>query len=78
MQKNYSENDLLNYIYKETSHEESSAIAAAIDSNELLKAQYLELLQGIDLLNKTYLRPSEVSLANILNKAKDGLQQNVD
>lgn len=78
MQKNYSENDLLNYIYKETSREESSAIAAAIDGNELLKAQYLELLQGIDLLNKTYLRPSEVSLANILNKAKDGLQQNVD
>jgi hypothetical protein len=54
------------------------AIENAIAQNESLKSMYLELLEGIDLLNKTYFRPSEITLDNILKKAKDGLQQNVD
>lgn len=78
MQKNYSEDDLLNYIYKETSPSESLEIENAISHNESLNSMYLELLEGIDLLNKTYFRPSEITLDNILKKAKDGLQQNVD
>jgi len=78
MQKNYSEDDLLNYIYKETSPYENMEIENAIAQNETLKSMYLELLEGIDLLNKTYFRPSEITLENILKKAKDGLQQNVD
>lgn len=78
MQKNYSEDDLLNYIYKETSPNENVEIENAIAQNVSLKSMYLELLEGIDLLNKTYFRPSEITLENILKKAKDGLQQNVD
>jgi hypothetical protein len=78
MQKLYTEDDLLNYIYKETSPHESMAIENAMNETASLKSQYLELLEGIDLLNKTYFRPSEITLDNILRKAKDGLQQNVD
>lgn len=78
MIKIYTEDDLLNYIYKETNLQESLSIENAINENELLKSTYLELLEGIDLLNKTYFRPSEITLENILQKAKEGLQQNVD
>jgi hypothetical protein len=78
MIKIYTEDDLLNYIYKETNPQESLSIENAINENESLKLIYLELLEGIDLLNKTYFRPSEITLKNILQKAKEGLQQKVD
>jgi len=78
MKKIYTEDDLLNYIYKETPQQESLLIENAINQDDSLKTVYLALLEGIDLLNKTYFRPSEISLDNILKKAKEGLQQNVD
>ena len=78
MIKIYTEDDLLNYIYKETNPQESLSIENAINEDDSLRTVYLELLEGIDLLNKTYFRPSEITLENILQKAKEGLQQNVD
>ncbi|MCF8429568.1 MAG: hypothetical protein K9G64_05500 [Bacteroidia bacterium] len=78
MIKIYTEDDLLNYIYKETNPQESLSIENAINEDDSLRTIYLELLEGIDLLNKTYFRPSEITLENILKKAKEGLQQNVD
>jgi hypothetical protein len=78
MIKIYTEDDLLNYIYKETNPQESLSIENAINEDDALRTIYLELLEGIDLLNKTYFRPSEINLENILQKAKEGLQQNVD
>jgi len=78
MIKIYTEDDLLNYIYKETNPQESLSIQNAINEDDSLRTIYLELLEGIDLLNKTYFRPSEITLENILQKAKEGLQQNVD
>ena len=78
MIKIYTEDDLLNYIYKETNPQESLSIENAINEDDSLRTIYLELLEGIDLLNKTYFRPSEITLENILQKAKEGLQQNVD
>ncbi|MES2656966.1 MAG: hypothetical protein V4620_15320 [Bacteroidota bacterium] len=78
MQNNYSEDDLLEYIFKETSLEKTAAIELAISQSTTLQSQYFELLDSIDLLNKTYIRPSEDSVEAILQKAKDALQQNVD
>jgi hypothetical protein len=78
MIKIYTEDDLLNYIYKETNPQDSLSIENAINEDDALRIIYLELLEGIDLLNKTYFRPSEITLENILLKAKEGLQQNVD
>lgn len=78
MQNNYSEDDLLEYIFKETTLEKTAAIELAISQSSTLQSQYLELLDSIDLLNKTYIRPSEDSVEAILQKAKDALQQNVD
>jgi len=78
MIKIYTEDDLLNYIYKETNPQDSLSIENAINEDDALRTIYLELLEGIDLLNKTYFRPSEITLENILQKAKEGLQQNVD
>lgn len=78
MEKQYTEDDLLNYIYKETTAEQNEAIEQAISNNDELRAAYLELLDGIDLINKTYSRPSEASLDNIIKLAKNKLQQNVD
>ena len=78
MIKIYTEDDLLNYIYKETNPQDSLSIENAINEDDSLRTIYLELLEGIDLLNKTYFRPSEITLENILKKAKEGLQQNVD
>ncbi|MES2382507.1 MAG: hypothetical protein V4538_15780 [Bacteroidota bacterium] len=78
MQNNYSEDDLLEYIFKETTLEKTAAIELAISQSTTLQSQYFELLDSIDLLNKTYIRPSEDSVEAILQKAKDALQQNVD
>lgn len=78
MQHNYSEDDLLEYIFKETNLEKTAAIELAISQNPALQTQYFELLDSIELLNKTYIRPSEDSVEAILQKAKDALQQNVD
>lgn len=78
MQNNYSEDDLLEYIFKETTLEKTAAIELAISQSSTLQSQYFELLDSIDLLNKTYIRPSEDSVEAILQKAKDALQQNVD
>ncbi len=78
MIKIYTEDDLLNYIYKETNPQDSLSIENAINEDDSLRTIYLELLVGIDLLNKTYFRPSEITLENILQKAKEGLKQNVD
>ena len=78
MKKNYSEDDLLNYIYKESSPNESKLIENAILESDELKSLYLELIECINLLNKTSLRPSEMALENILNIAREGIQQKVD
>jgi hypothetical protein len=78
MKKIYSEDDLLNYIYKEISPQDSLLIEKEINENESLKLIYMELLEGIDLLNKTYFRPSEITLDNIIKKAKEGLKQNAE
>lgn len=78
MQNNYSEDDLLEYIFKESTLEKTAAIELAITQSPALQSQYFELLDNIELLNKTYIRPSEDSVEAILQKAKDALQQNVD
>jgi hypothetical protein len=78
MKKNYNEDDLLNYIYKELNPDENKLIEEEINQNPALKSLYLELLDGIELLNKTYLRPSEEVLSSIMEKAKENLKQNID
>ncbi|MEY4875423.1 MAG: hypothetical protein RL708_572 [Bacteroidota bacterium] len=46
MLKNYTSNDLVRYIYSETSETENSEIRNQLNNNDAYKNEYLELLKG--------------------------------
>ncbi|MEN9521898.1 MAG: hypothetical protein RL065_275 [Bacteroidota bacterium] len=46
MPKNYTSNDLVRYIYSETSETENFEIRNQLDNNDAYKNEYLELLKG--------------------------------
>ena len=58
--------ELIQYIYKETSSEQNSIISQAIDSNPILKEEYLELLNTIEEMNQLSYSPSQTVIENIL------------
>lgn len=77
MQNMYTEDDLLHYIYGECSDQDAKLIAAAIIQNQDLRQQYLELMEGVNVMNQDYQRPSESAIYNILQFAKEANKQQV-
>ncbi len=69
MQKTITQEDLLRYIYKETSKEESKIIEESINKDRALKLFYLETMDTIKHLDKINLSPSPTSLSIILDEA---------
>lgn len=66
MQQTYTSNDLLRYLYKETSASETLAIREAILEDSGLHAEYDELRAGYQMLPKVKFRPSPAAIQNIL------------
>lgn len=66
MEQKFTKNDLIRYIYKETSVAETLAINEALNSNDKLYMKYRELLQGYQQLPKAKFNPSASSIQNIL------------
>ncbi len=63
----YTENDLIQFIYKETSMEESQRIAEAIQRDAELQEKFLELRDSSRKLPKVSFAPSKDSIRNILD-----------
>ena len=66
MEQKITKNDLIRYIYKETSISETLAINEALRSRVELHVKYQELLQAYQQLPKAKFSPSASAIQNIL------------
>lgn len=66
MNKDFTLNKLIRFIYKETSALEHLEIEHAIDEDEVLKQSYLDLLNGYKRFPKVKFFPSKTTMNNIL------------
>jgi len=69
MQK-FTPNDLIRFIYKETSASETLAIMDALVEDQELAAAYEDLTKGFSQLPKVTFAPKTDSISNILNYSK--------
>ncbi|MEY2828486.1 MAG: hypothetical protein RIQ33_344 [Bacteroidota bacterium] len=67
MPKNYTSNDLVRYIYSETSETENFEIRNQLDNNDTYKNEYLELLKGFARMPKASCNASTSVQNFILN-----------
>lgn len=65
----YTTEDLLLYIYRETTEEQTKAISEAIEADWELKEQFYILQNSIDILDKMIESPRAESVNAILNYA---------
>ncbi len=66
MVHSFTKNDLVRYIYKETSIAETLAIDEALDQDCVLKDAYQELLSGYRQLPKAGFNAAPTTIQNIL------------
>lgn len=71
MIKTVTQDNLVRFIYGETSAEEASLIQEALSSNFELKELYEQLLECKAELDKVRLQPSQKVIDNILNYSKN-------
>ena len=67
MKQTFTQNDLLRYIYKETSMTETYEIRRALAEDALLRNEYDSLLEGYKMLPKVKFQPSRTAIQNILD-----------
>ena len=66
MKHNYTQNDLIRFLYKETNASETIAIGEALCEDPQLAAEYEALLKGYQTLPKAKFSPSPAAIQNIL------------
>lgn len=66
MKQNFTQNDLIRFIYKETSASETIAIGEALTENNELYDQYETLMEGYLELPKVQFSPSQSAIQNVL------------
>lgn len=70
MTKTFTQDDLISYIYRETTTEESIQIRTALTFDESLSECCHELSKTVELLRRVPLKPSESCLDKILSYSK--------
>lgn len=78
MIKTFTQNDLVRYIYKETTPEESSEIEIAILFDEQLAVAYADLFSVVNGLEDALKAPSEKTVDAILSYSKSYHLHSVD
>ncbi|MEQ8414776.1 MAG: hypothetical protein RIF36_27120 [Imperialibacter sp.] len=71
MTKTFTENDLIRYVYGETSEIENNEIESALLCDSEVQEQFAQLLEITQQLSGVNYFPSENSVKNILDKAKE-------
>lgn len=71
--QNFTQEDLLQYLYNESSPEKSSLLKAALDTDWSLREQYEVISSAITGLEKLTLSPRQIAVENILNYAEKSL-----
>jgi len=70
MTKQFTQNDLIRYIYQEMKEGEKEFFVQALHSDSLLMQEYIEMLSTIEQMEQIQLQPSE----NIVNAIKEMAQ----
>mgnify|MGYP000921632593 CR=1 FL=1 len=70
MTKTFTQNDLIRFIYQETTEEEAREINRVLTFDRELQLLYRELMLTKTDLDKARLEPSASTVANILNYAR--------
>ena len=70
MKQNFTPNDLVKYLYKETSASETLAINEALAEDRALFEEYQGLLKAYQQLPKVKFNPSASAVKNILGYSK--------
>ena len=70
MTKNFTLNDLIRFIYKETSTNETLAIEDALKYDFEFQEEYKNLLDATSNLPKVFFKPSQDSLSQILKHSR--------
>ena len=69
MTKTFTQNDLIRFIYQETTKEEAQEISRVLSFDRELQLQYRELVLVKNSMDKAQLEPSPVAVDNILRYA---------
>jgi hypothetical protein len=67
MTKQFTQNDLIRYIYREMKEVEKELLLQALHSDSLLMQEYIKMLSTIEQMDQIQLQPSE----NIVNAIKE-------
>ena len=70
MTKTFTQNDLIRFIYHETSEAEERDLNKALICDSDLQGQYKELVAVKSHLDKSQLEPSAIAVQNILSYAR--------
>lgn len=74
---NFTPEDLLLYLYKETSHSQTTAIEAALEKDWTLREKLDVLKASMQRLDKLTVAPRTEIVLNVLNKAREQSVQEV-
>ena len=66
MTKTFTQNDLIRFIYQETTKEEAQEISRVLSFDRELQLHYRELLLAKNSVDKAQLDPSPAAVENIL------------
>ncbi len=66
----FTQEDLVQYLYNETSQEKSAILKAALETDWLLREKYEVISEAVNGLEKLALSPRKIAVDNILNYAK--------
>ncbi|MCH8331118.1 MAG: hypothetical protein IH946_07030 [Bacteroidetes bacterium] len=70
MQRTITQEDLVRFIYNETTQQETEQIKDSLKKDWKVKEQYEELMKVHDVLNRSILKPSQTSVDLILKHSK--------
>ncbi|MEM9991644.1 MAG: hypothetical protein AAF738_07770 [Bacteroidota bacterium] len=70
MQENFTTQDLIRFIYQETTAAEKIAISEALATDPALEKEYEDLLAGVRKMPKVTFSPAKNILDNILQHSK--------
>ena len=70
MHKTFTKEDLLRYLYGEMNREEQKELCSVFLEDNTLQAEFLELKEAKECLNKGRLSPSKFAVNNIMSYAK--------
>lgn len=73
--QSFTQEDLVQYLYKETSPEKSALLKAALETDWTLREKFEVISDAINNLEKLTLSPRKTLVDNILNYAKQSVKR---